>query len=488
LKTKIKPIALKLHLKDEQQEKYQTARRAHWNWVARWKDTHRGLGGAYHRRLEEIYGFIIPKGQKVLEIGCGNGQLLASLKPSYAVGLDFSEEMISGAKETYPNLTFITADAHDFLIQEKFDFIILSDLVNDLWDVQTVISRIAEVCTPRTRIIINTYSHLWELPLRAAQSMKLMTPTLSQNWLTVNDIRGLLNLCDFETIHHWEEVLCPLPIPFLQSLLNRFAVKVWPFRWFAMTNFIVARPKPYNHTEKLLVSVIVPVRNEAGNIPMILKRTPEMGKGTELVFVEGHSTDNTRDAITKAIKAQPERRALLFQQLGSGKGDAVRLGFEKANGDILMILDGDMTVPPEELPRFYDALVSGKGEFINGVRLVYPMEKEAMRFLNLLGNKGFSLAFTWLLGQPIKDTLCGTKVLWRRDYERISNNRSYFGEFDPFGDFDLLFGAAKLNLKICELPIRYRQRCYGSTNISRWTHGWLLLRMVCFAALRIKFV
>jgi glycosyltransferase involved in cell wall biosynthesis len=166
----------------------------------------------------------------------------------------------------------------------------------------------------------------------------------------------------------------------------------------------------------------------------------------------------------------------------------VRLGFQHAQGDILMILDADLTVPPEDLPRFYNALYKGRAEFINGVRLVYPMEKEAMRFLNLLGNKFFSLVFSWLLGQPIKDTLCGTKALWKTDYERIAANRSYFGDFDPFGDFDLLFGAAKLNLKIIEVPIRYRERTYGTTNISRWKHGWLLLRMVFFALRRIKFV
>ena len=178
----------------------------------------------------------------------------------------------------------------------------------------------------------------------------------------------------------------------------------------------------------------------------------------------------------------------LLRQTGIGKADAVRLGFQHASGDILMILDADLTVPPENLPRFFEALVSGKGEFINGVRLVYPMEEQAMRSLNLLGNKFFSTAFSWLLGQSIKDTLCGTKVLWKKDYEIIAANRSYFGDFDPFGDFDLIFGAAKQNLKIVDLPIRYRERTYGSTNISRWKHGMLLMRMVAFAARRIKFV
>jgi glycosyltransferase involved in cell wall biosynthesis len=234
--------------------------------------------------------------------------------------------------------------------------------------------------------------------------------------------------------------------------------------------------------------VIVPARNEAGNIPDIFTRVPDMGQGTELVFVEGHSRDNTYAAIRAAMAQHPERCCQLLRQGGVGKGDAVRLGFAQARGEMLMILDADLTVPPEDLPRFYEVLCSGKGEFVNGVRLVYPMEREAMRFVNLAGNKFFTIVFSWLLGQPIKDTLCGTKVLWKRDYEAIAANRAYFGDFDPFGDFDLIFGAVKSNLKITDLPIRYRERTYGTTNIERWKHGWLLLRMVIFAARRLKFV
>jgi glycosyltransferase involved in cell wall biosynthesis len=255
-----------------------------------------------------------------------------------------------------------------------------------------------------------------------------------------------------------------------------------------LTNFIVARPPPDLCAKRPSVSVIIPARNEAGNIPDIFARTPEMGAGTELVFVEGHSRDNTYAAIETAIAAHPERYCQVLRQTGVGKGDAVRLGFSRARGEMLMILDADLTVPPEDLPRFYETLQSGKGEFINGVRLVYPMEKQAMRFLNLLGNKFFSLAFSWLLDQPIKDTLCGTKVLWKQDYEAIAANRAYFGDFDPFGDFDLVFGAVKLNLKITDLPIHYRERTYGTTKIARCKHGWLLLKMIVFAARRLKFV
>jgi len=291
-------------------------------------------------------------------------------------------------------------------------------------------------------------------------------------------------------IRHWPEILMPLPIPLLAPLANRWLVRFWPFNLLGLTNFIVARPRPRvdRVSEEPSVSVVVPARNEEGNIPQILRRVPRMGRETEIVFVEGHSTDNTYAAIERAIRERPDIPCRLLRQTGKGKGDAVRLGFVQARGEMLMILDADLTVPPETLPRFYEVLRTGKGDFANGVRLVYPMEKQAMRFLNLLGNKFFSLAFSWLLGQPVKDTLCGTKVLWRSDYERIAANRSYFGEFDPFGDFDLLFGAARLNLKIVDLPIRYRERTYGATNIQRWRHGLLLLQMVIFAARRLKFV
>ena len=471
-------------------EDYRRARQAHWNEVAVSLDRWTGWGAYYHQRLTQVYRFLVAPGEQVLEIGCAQGDLLAALKPAVGVGVDFSSEMIERAERRHPELRFIHADAHELQLDEKFDVIILSDLVNDLWDVQTVLERIERLTTLRTRIILNMYSRLWEQPLAVAEWAGLAKPVLFQNWLTVEDVAGLLRLAGFEVIRQSEEILWPLRVPVISPIANRFLVKLWPFKLFALTNIIVARPVERRRklAREPLVSVIIPARNEAGNIIEIFSRVPQMGRETELIFVEGHSSDDTYQAIEKALAGQIDFRCKLFRQTGVGKGDAVRLGFEKASGDILMILDADLTVPPENLPRFYEALVSEKGEFVNGVRLVYPMEKQAMRFFNLVGNKFFSLAFSWLLGQPIKDSLCGTKVLWKEDYERIVDNREYFGDFDPFGDFDLLFGAAKLNLKIVEMPIRYRERTYGNTNIQRWKHGWLLLKMVIFAAGRIKFI
>ena len=294
---------------DVAQIKYNQVRRLHWNEIACKLETWTGWGGYYHRRLTQVYQSLVAPGQSVLELGCARGDLLNALRPAVGVGVDFSEDMLRSARRRHSHLRFVQSDAHTLNLSEKFDVIILSDLVNDLWDVETVLKSISRFTTPRTRIIINFYSHLWEPILKMAELVGLATPNLHQNWLTAGDITGLLNLADCEVIKQSQEILLPLPVPILGELCNRFLVKLWPFKHFALTNFIVARPRPWTGTcaKRPFVSVIVPARNEEGNIPDIFARTPEMGEGTELVFVEGHSRDNTYAAIERAIAAHPER-------------------------------------------------------------------------------------------------------------------------------------------------------------------------------------
>jgi SAM-dependent methyltransferase len=475
--------------KDLKQIEFTRNRQMYWDSVAECIDQEPRIRAYYRKRLAEIYRFLIPPGMRVLELGCAQGDLLASLQPAYGVGIDLSPHMIDRAGARYPMFRFIQADAHNFDLDERFDFIICSDLFNDLWDVQCVLEQARRHSHPSTRLVINTYSRVWELPRRIAERLGLAKRLLPQNWLTGNDTINLLYLADYEVIRSSQEILWPVRTPLLDAYLNKYVVRIWPLSWLALASFLIARPRPIAHVLKdPVVSVVVPARNEAGNIPQILDRVPEMGAGTELIFVEGNSKDDTYGVIEREIARRPHARAKLFKQPGKGKGDAVRAGFREASGELLMILDADLTVPPEDLPRFYEAWKSGKGELVNGVRLVYPMEQQAMRFFNFLGNKFFSLAFSYLLSQNIKDTLCGTKALSKRDYEMIAANRTYFGEIDPFGDFDLIFGAAKYNLKIADLPVRYGERTYGETNIQRWTHGWLLLRMMLLAMRRIKFI
>lgn len=481
-------------LRDTTPHVYAQTRINHWNSIAYSFSRRQGMRQCYHRRLSQVYRFLVPPGSRILEIGCGQGDLLASLEPSQGVGLDFSPVMIEKARKKYPEMTFWEHDIHAFAqgdlppaFKQQFDAIILSDLVNDLWDVREALQSLHKLCSTNTRIVFNFHSHLWAQPARWAQKIGAMTPLLEQNWLTTEDMTNLLHLAGFEVIRRFDDFIWPWNTPLLEPLCNRWLAKILPFRWLDLTHFMVCRMELVNR-DSCSVSVVIPARNEAGNIQAAVERTPEMGTSTEIIFVEGNSTDNTWDIIQQVMAKYPDRHIRAYKQSGKGKGDAVRKGFNEAHGDVLMILDADLTVPPEVLPQFYQTYISGKAEFVNGVRLVYPQEKRAMRFLNLLGNKFFSLAFSWMLGRNIKDTLCGTKVLSNYHYRLIASNRHYFGEFDPFGDYDLLFGAAKMNLKIVDLPVRYRERTYGDTNIHRWQHGLLLFRMVLFAAERLKFI
>jgi len=467
---------------------YTGARVQFWTDFARGIDKWKRARRYYQERLTDIYSFIVPPGMRVLEVGCGRGDLLAALKPSYGVGVDFCPAIVELGRREHPQLHFVEADAHNFTRDETFDYIVCSDLLNNVWDVQQVFESIARHCHPGTKVILNSYSRLWELPRRAAEAAGLAQPQLKQNWLAPGDILNLMHLADFEPIRISPEILWPFETPLLHRLANKYLVRIPPFRWFSLSNVIVARPAPRPIASEPVVTVVVAARNEEGNIAQIFDRVPSMGAGTELIFVEGGSKDDTWGSIEREIARRPHVNARLFRQQGKGKGDAVRKGFREASGEVLMILDADMTVAPEDLPRFYEAWRSGKAEFVNGVRLVYPMEDHAMRFFNHVANKFFSLAFTWLLSQNVKDTLCGTKVLSRRNYEIIAANRGYFGEIDPFGDFDLIFGAARYNLKIVDMPVRYGERTYGETNIQRWSHGMLLIRMVIKAMRRIKFV
>jgi len=446
------------------------------NWAAR----------SYRRLLAHYYNLLIPGDASVLEIGCGAGDLLAQVRAARRVGIDLSPRQIAAARARVPDAEFHVQAGELLELNGRFDYIIISDTLNLAADVQQLLDRLHGVSHENTRLVFNYFSSAWRPLLAVAGWIGLRSPQPQSSWISTADVRNLLQLSDWQPVFSQLRLLLPVRCLGLEVLLNRFLAPL--LGWFCLTVFCVARPARPRPPAARTVSVIIPARNEAGNIEAAVTRTPDMGAGTELIFVEGHSKDDTWAQIQRVQRENPGRKIKIMQQTGKGKGDAVRLGFAAATGDILMILDADLTMPPEELPKFYDVLATGRAEFANGVRLVYPMDEEAMQFLNLCANKAFGLIFTWLLGQPVKDTLCGTKVLSRAHYERIAAHRAYFGDFDPFGDFDLLFGAAKLNLKIADVPIRYKERTYGTTNIQRWSHGWLLLRMVLFAARKLKFV
>ena len=459
----------------------------HYDALASVRGQYRRRHRYYYQLLQKQYRYFIPEGRTVLEVGCGTGELLNDLKPSMGVGIDVSPRMIECARQKFPDLQFHLGAIDSFGTTQTFDYIVLSGLIGELQDIQQFLNQIRKFCHPRTRIIIEYYSYFWQNILRVAEQLKLKMPQPEQNWLTFNDIDNFLQVTNYQTIKSERCTLLPLNIWGISWFVNKFLAKLPLFNALTLNHFIVARPL-FEGTKEYSVTLLVPCRNEKGNIEQAITRTPEFGTHQEFIFVEGHSKDGTYEEVERIIKKYPHKDIKLFKQQGKGKGDAVRLGFAKATCEVLMILDADLTTTPEDMPKFYDALRHGKGEFINGCRLVYPLEDEAMRFLNLVANKFFGIFFTWLLGQRFKDTLCGTKVMFKDQYEELVANRHYFGDFDPFGDFDLIFGAVKLNLKVVEIPIRYKSRSYGTTQIQRFRHGLLLFKMCAFAMKKIKFI
>ena len=447
----------------------------------------------YYERLKARMAQLVPPGARVLDLGCGTGDMLSALRPSVGVGVDVSPAMVRDARIRHPHYRFHQMAAEDVAdFADTFDYILISQTLGEIHDLVALFESLRKVCHARTRLIIAHDNRLWQPMLKLAEWLGIKRPTPERNWIPSDEVEHLLALAGFETIRAIGMTLLPVKIPLISDAVNRFVGNLPLLHHLGLNYVLVARPleptgAPRRRPES--VSIIVPARNEAGHINALMERLPVVAPKQEIIFVEGGSGDDTWEVIARTVAAYQGPFALsCMKQEGKGKGDAVRQGFAAATGEVLMILDADLSVPPEELPGFFNALVGGKGEFINGSRMVYLMDKRAMRFLNLLANKTFGGIFTYLLSQRFRDTLCGTKVLHRSDYERIAQNRAHFGDFDPFGDFDLLFGAARLGLKIIDVPVHYAARTYGTTNISRFRHGWMLLKMCFVAAAKLKFV
>lgn len=442
----------------------------------------------YYRHIVRLLRFIIEPGSRVLDLRCMDGGLLKAVEPSYGVGVDITEEMLDVARKNYPEAKFIRSDPEALNLEDTFDYILFSNLF-DTVDVLAAFQRLRRLSKRHTRLVVYNYNHLWEPVLNWASRIGLRTPFVEPNWLSIEDLEGFLRLSGFEVLRTYRIILFPKWIPLVSEFLNRFVARLPLINRLCMVTMLVARviPEPIDPA-KLTVSVIVPCRNERDNIQPAVERTPNMGGHTEIIFSDDHSTDGTADEVRRMQRLYPELDIRLTFGPGVCKSENVWTGFRAARGDVLMILDGDLAVLPEELPYFLSALAEGRGEFINGSRLVYPMQMNAMKVTNWIGNKFFSGLFSMLLNQHVKDTLCGTKVLWRRDWERIERRLlGRWGVRDLWGDYELLFSASKLHLRIQDLPVHYQERIYGVTKMQRvFANGLRMLRMCWAAAVKLK--
>ncbi len=437
----------------------------------------------FYDSVKRLLRFVVEPGKRVLHVRCQTGLLLETVRPSRGLGVEISQPMVELARRQVPDLEFIRSDPEDLKLEERFDFILFSD-ISDTTDVQQALERLHPLCERHTRLLIYTYNPLWEPLAKLAEKLGLRMPTEEASWFSEQDIEGLLTLSGFESLHTYRILLIPKWIPLLSTLANRFFARLPLLRSLCLIKLVVARPlEPPRPAGEVSVSIIVPCKNERGNVEPAVRRIPDLGRHTEILFCDDKSTDGTAAAVREMQRRFPQRDIRLVDGPGICKAENVWTGFDAARGDVLMILDADLTVMPEELPYFFRALIEGKGELINGSRLIYPAPELAMRYTNMLGNRFFSTVFSYLLEQPIKDTLCGTKVLWRSDWQRLRPLLHSWGVEDRWGDYELLFGAAKLNLRIVDLPVHYQERLYGTTKMVNVFRNGLRMLGICWAAM-----
>lgn len=429
----------------------------------------------YHRDTAEFFDQLVDRQSRVLVIGCDVSEATElRCKQLTLIDLDPAWEMsaLPGYARWIKQLDEAESDG-------PYDYILLPFTLQYLENIQAFLDRLRKLANSRTRLVVLQYNFLWAPVVRAAKRLSLRSPLPDFNWLNLGDVHSMLSLVGFQAISSGARCLIPVYVPLLTWFANRWLAPLLP--WLCQKSYVVSRLWPLDDMGgRPTISIVVPARNEEGNIKNLLDRLPVLAPLQEVIFVEGHSADKTWEEIQNQMETHPRRKTFdlrALQQTGRGKADAVRLGFKEATGDIVMILDADLSVQPEDLSYFYEPLVRRAAEFVNGSRLVYGMERYAMQVLNLFFNKVFGILVSWQLGQDVKDTLCGTKALYRNDYERLVRKKAEAGGADdPFGDFELLFGASQLYLKIADVPVRYKERRYGSTNIRRFRNGWQLLR------------
>jgi hypothetical protein len=463
-------------------EKLREARRIHQETVAPSRSKWIQANHYFYSRLQRLLKFIIEPNKRVLELRCEMGQFLGALTPSFGVGVEISNNMVRRAQEENPELRFVKSDPENIDLGETFDYIIFNHIF-DTVDILQTFDRIRDHCCEDTQVVIINYNQLWQPVLEFATKAGLRSEFVEPNWVSENDIRGFLRLAGFRIVRDHRLMLFPKRIPWISALLNDFLARLPGIRRLCMMQVLVARPIVVAKLEgEFSVSVIVPCRNESGNIESAVERIPAMGRHTEIVFCDDQSTDGTADEVRRMQLLHPGKDIRLVNGPGICKAENVWAGFRVARGDVLMILDADLTVMPEELPVFFRSLVQRNGGFVNGSRLVYPMPDLAMKFANILGNKFFGLLFSFLLDQRIKDTLCGTKALWHKDWRRLEPLLGSWGIKDLWGDYELLFGASKLHIEIVEVPVHYQERIHGVTKMTRVIANGIRMLGICLHA------
>lgn len=435
----------------------------------------------FHQSVNRAFRFLVPEGKSLLYYGRYIPGLLPGLKSSRCV-------VVSHDPPTGDDLAAMEAERVQFIHsaydayrpEGTFDYVILHGALGESHDICTLLRSVRSVCTPATRLIIYQHNYLWQGVIALAERLKIIEKGATQNWISVRDLSAALNGMGFQVVRSFRQMLCPFRFGGLGRLINGVATLLPVLDFFNLNQYIVARPvgaaaaaeKKYSS-----LSIVLTVRDERGNIEPVVKTLPAICPDQEILFVEGHSSDGTREEIERVMGLYPEKNIRVMSQPGKGQGDAIRTGFRAARGDVIILYEGDGTSLPEDIRFFYDALDSGRFEFVEGSRFIYPFDERSMPLLNKVGNIFFARWFSWFLGQHTTDVLSGIKAISKKEFATIDEHWGFMGLDDPFGDFELLYGAFRFGLTCCEIPMHYQPRTYGVSKSRVFRHGAYLLRM-----------
>lgn len=378
------------------------------------------------------------------------------------------------------NLDFLNVDTNEDLNKilinnTKYDCIVLSDMfeVND--DILGLLKLLKKNLNNDGTILLTSITPIWDGVLSILEMLNLKNKSKKRSYIHLNKLSAVLDTINFQITGKRTRQYFPFKLFYFGNIINNFLeIILYFFNFGIRSYFTIKEIEDTAEKDVLSKTIIVPAKNEEGNLNELINRIPYLGNNVEVIISCGISNDNTL-GMAKSLKSD-NFIIKVIEQTSKGKANAVWEACEQSSNDLIAILDADLSVDPEELSSFFELIETKKCDFVNGTRLIYSMEKGSMRFINNFGNRLFQYVVSKIIRLPLTDSLCGTKVFKKNLYEKIKKWQSVVKIKDPFGDFDLLFAAAYSSQKIVEYPIHYRARKYGTTQIRRFKDGFKLIK------------
>ncbi len=361
------------------------------------------------------------------------------------------------------NIHYVNENIENIL--SDCDTVVISDIEHQLNPAKNLLN-LSRIVGDNTKIILLSKNMVWMILIKILKLFFSFSPK-KNNFLPSSYLDNLYSSCNLELIRQEKIIALPINIPFLTKIINRI-FRLPLLNFFCMSNIAILKKKIKNSSnhKDLKISFIIPCKNEQDNIKVFEQKINENTEPDEYLFGDDNSSDKTSDEIDKLIEKLSDKKIIKYNGPGICKSENVYKGIDLSSGDIIVIYDADHTVSFEDIKFSVSIMKKTNVDFINCTRMIYPQKDGAMKFANFIGNTIFASLFSLLFKKKITDTLCGTKIFYKKDWEKIKENTSQWGMKDLWGDFDLLIGAYKNNLKITEVPVTYYERRENETKMT----------------------